>query len=230
MARRDFENLSFLDALFGLVTQPGETAEVLFQPGVRRHILPFLILFAAVVFGPMLLLAQSNYLAVKSDAISSLALVALFTLFAFVFLEGLMLLIFGLRPAITDLLACAAYTLAPLSAALLILYGFNYLISGNLSMIHMLLGGTMPEGNFSKVLPYALFVISLDMLLVMIFSLRAVGDLHVFTAFCMSILSFVPIYFALLVGVIVAEIAMPGSKHAFFRLLKSPQGVLSLMG
>ena len=220
--RNSLERLGFLDALFGLVTQPGETTEALFETDRPKHIIPFLLLFTFVLLGPMAYLSYRFDLAAYSPShIYGFLIVGSLTLLGFVFLEGVMLFLCGVRAGIRDLFACAAYSLAPLSAALVLLYLFNYFTTGDFQLVRALFGMQMPDGFFARFLPWAVFIIGLDMLLVLVFSLRALGDMHVLSAMCVAALSVIPLYGALLGAVIVAELALPGTRGRVILLLSS---------
>jgi hypothetical protein len=66
-------------------------------------------------------------------------------------------------------------------------------------------------------------IIELNALLVFWYSLRALGRLGVVSATALTILSVVPFYGSLLVGLLVGESARPGTIEIFKKILFAPE-------
>ena len=221
--------LNFLEALFGLMLQPGETSEELLnceEPPYGSTLLLCLLLSIFVpVFAQLVKYGMTVY---DPEAIFSLFLVIAFSFMFFILIEGVFLRAFGVEFTVRQLYATSCYCLAPLLLALWLIYFFNYLSTGRLSILHLLMTGYMDvPDRFIHIVPIALLIALLNILVVFFYCIRLIGELHAVTALFVSLLSIVPFFAALFVGIVIGEFAHPGTSEAFMRILTSPSALVA---
>lgn len=224
----DKEEIGFFGALFGLVTQPAETTQTLLAHDSPRHAFSLLFSVALVFFGPFLF-----YMFKYGPAIYRPQLIYGFTVFLvlsvllFVLIESILLLITGLDFSFTQLFAIIAYSLAPLVAFFLLVYVFNYMSVGSISMVNLLVNPkTVMADKFMKILPYAMLIAEANVLIVFAYSIKVVGGLHMPTAIILTAFSILPLTVAVYVGLYFADQISPGLKEGFLSLLNAPSALL----
>lgn len=219
------ERVSLFEALVGLILEPSQTVESLFEVDPPPYVPTFFLLVIGTIFTP--LVAQIYKYNLQDHAVSALwGLIVMFVLalVLFIILESIFLLLMGLNFTLHGLLACIAYSLVPLFFSLWLIYLFNYLSAGRLSLITFLLSGfSSGDDSFLKVLPIVSVVVQLLMLVVYFYAIRAMGAVGSITAFMIAIISLVPLYLALLVGLMVSELLHQGIIAVFLQLLASPE-------
>lgn len=218
------EDLNFLEAMVGLVFEPGETAETLFAHERPPYGLTLILCLLLSFFVPIVSqIIKYGYSVYNSDAIVSLIVIIFFTLLIFLFAEGLFLQLLGFDFSPARLFACVAYATAPMLICIWLIYGFNYLTNGRLTLITLFITGYgSVDDHFLQVMPYALFISQLLVLVVFFHSLKYMVRLQTFNALVTTVFSLIPFYGSLIVGLFFGELARPGTIHIFLKILNSP--------
>lgn len=220
---RDTSGPGFFEAFLGLLLQPGETTEQLLSAPVPPYIVRFLILGVAALYVPLLFELNRYGLGLfQSDVLFSITILCFFSLLVFLVIEALFLNLLGVNISVPQLLGIIAYCLVPATLALLLIYLFNYLSVGRLSLIQYLITGNFEgEDRFIRVMPIVVAIVLMAMLLVFHYGIRFIGEYGHFTGIVLSAFSLLPLYVALLVGLFLAEIARGGTIKIFMRLLSA---------
>ena len=221
MVKKLEDQENFLEALWGILFEPGEAVPSLLQEDSPRFGLLIPLMFFLAIFVPIL--SQSykygNFI-YEHNAVLSLFIVFCLTYITFFILEGIFLSLFGFYFSIRHLVALFAYCLAPFLLALLLVYTFNYLSMGRLSLIAYLMTGlSQADDKFMRVVPIALLIAQVNAMLVFYYGLSFITKAGSTVAFLASLLSLAPFYAALLVSLFVAEHVRPGMMQIFWRML-----------
>lgn len=216
--------LSFFEALAGIVLEPSATMEALFSKERPPYYFTFALILVLTIFVPIIAQIYKYQVELYNvSVIYSLVIVLFLTLFLFLLIESIFLLLLGIDFTPAGLFAAVAYSLTPLTFSLWLIYLFNYLSSGKLTVVTLLLTGfSAGDDSFIKILPIAAVVVQLMILIVFYYALRAMGGLGGVTAFMVSMLSLIPLYSALLLSLMVAELVREGTIAIFLKLLASP--------
>lgn len=222
------KDLGFIEALFGLVTAPGQTTALLFATERPRYLFSLFFLLFASVFGPIVWhVATYGFIVYRPEVLFALVFVFSFTILSFILCEAIFLRLFGVAARIDQVVAIVVYSCVPLILFFCLLYGSNYYYHGTVSLVEFILKGFVPSNDtFIKVIPYAWVVAHISSVVVFCYCVRAVGDLYGFTAIIIAILSVFPLYLALILGCSIAEIAVPGAFRLSTGALLSPETFL----
>jgi len=229
MHRSRDDDLNFLEALFGLMLQPGETSEELLGHKDPPYATTLLFCLLLTIFVPVFSqLVKYGMTVYDPEAIFSLFLVVTFSLLFFILLEGIFLRILRVEFNLKQLFATTAYCTAPFLLALWLIYFFNYLSTGRLSLLQIILTGysSVPD-RFIHIVPIALLIALLNILVVFFYCVRFIGQLHSISAMSITVLSSVPLLGSLVVGVIMGEFAHPGTANTFMRIITSPSALVA---
>ncbi len=218
------EELTFSEALVGLMLEPGNTTETLLNKENPPYSASFLALLMLSIFIPIVAqLVKYDMTIYNPEAIVSLVMVVVFTLLIFVFLELLFLRMFGIEASLRKVFAAASYCCAPILLALWLIYAFNYLSTGRLSILQFLLTGYVDSGDsFMRILPLAVLIAHINVLLVFCYGIRALGNLYTVNAMVFTLFSVLPFYAALFVGVSLGDRINPGTIDIFMKVISSP--------
>lgn len=221
---------NFLEALFGLMLSPGETVEdLLDRPnppyGETLFVCVLLTVFVPV-FSQIYKYGSGVY---EVNALVGLFLCVAVTFFGFFCLEWLLLRLCRVQCATRYIFASSCYCLAPVLLTIWLLYLFNYLATGRLSVLHLVLTGQMlSPDRFLGVIPIAALIAYLMTLVVLFYCLRFVGEMYSETALLMTVLSLVPLAMALVLGIACGELVRPGTQEIFWRLIFNPAAFAAL--
>jgi hypothetical protein len=192
---KDF-SISLFGTIFGLSIDTKNTVRKLFENSTPPHLLSLFVILLIAIFCPPIFYFINS----KTDVITVQDLARMYIVFncMFIFLSILnyiTLIAFGVRASLIEVTASIVYSLTPLSLVLLILYSFNYVNSGNLTLIPYFLSGkiTNSQDPTLKVLPYALSISGLILLYVYMHCVKYLGYMHYITALFTLILSVIPV-------------------------------------
>jgi len=223
MEAKRIERMTFSEAFLGLVLTPGTTAGLLLERERPRHGVGIFMLFLFVLFLPVFYqMYKYRYLPGLGGSIISLCLIILLTCLMFCLIEWIVLTLMGIEVTLRDIFTISAYSLAPVTMGLWLIYLFNYLTEGDLSVITMYLTGHMPaHDQFMQVVPAAVVVLQLFMLLVFFYSIKYRGDLGGLSAFLISLFSLLPFYFSFLIAAFIGEGVRPGTVDILLSVISS---------
>jgi len=221
MEAKRIERMTFSEAFLGLILTPGTTAGLLLERERPRHGVGVFVLFLFVLFLPVFYqIYKYRYLSGLGGSIISLCLIILLTCLMFCLIEWIVLALMGIEVTLRDVFTISAYSLAPVTMGLWLIYLFNYLTEGDLSVITMYLTGHMPaHDQFMQVIPATAFVLQLFMLLVFFYSIKYRGDLGGLSAFLISLFSLLPFYFSFLIAAFIGEGVRPGTVDILLSLI-----------
>ncbi|MBX7143249.1 MAG: hypothetical protein K1X79_02245 [Oligoflexia bacterium] len=221
------EDLSFIEALLGLFFEPSSTIEILLSQEKPPYPFTIVACFVLSVYVPIFAQAYKYGVFVfDPNALLSLALIMLFTFLVFVLVEGVFLSLLGVEVSVRHLIAVTAYCLTPFVLALWLVYVFNYIAMGRLTLVTLLMTGlTQMDDKFMRIVPVAFLVAQLNMWIVLFFALKYLGSMHTVTAMGVTLLSLVPFYIALLIALFIGEQARPGTFEIFKEILISPLNI-----
>ncbi len=205
--------VSFLEALFGLLLTPGSVAEGLFDQDDPPYVFTILLLFVVSIFLPLWLEVIALQLISFRLQFVTACLIAVFSaLLCFVTIETIFLRLVGVKASLNRTFSVITYSLVPLLIALWLFYGLNYFYERHLTIFTILLtdSGSLPY-ELKKFIPYLIGIAQIGMLVTFFSCLKQVGELYLSTAFMVALLSALPLWFSLLVGILVAELVFPGA-------------------
>lgn len=224
MSPREREEISFIDAIFGLLFEPGGTVRTLLdyeKPPYGSTIFACLVLSIFVPIASQVYKYGSTIY--NSSAILSLGLILFFTVLIFVLVEGLFLQLLGIQITIRQLWSTVAYCITPFILALWLIYLFNYLAMGRLTLVTLFMTGySAVDDRFLRIIPIALLIAQLNILVVFFHSVRFIGNMESITAALVTFFSLIPFYVALLIALSIGEMARPGTLGLFEKVLLSP--------
>lgn len=224
MAPREVDQPNFLDAIFGLLFEPGSTVRTLLsseKPPYGGTIILCLVLSIYVPITAQIVKYGGTIF--NSDAILSLSLILLFTMLIFVLVEGIFLQLLGISVTVRQLWSIIGYCVTPFVLALWLIYLFNYLAMGRLTLVTLFMtGSSLNHDKFIRIVPFAILVAQLNVLVVFFHSVRHIGEMQWLTAFLVTFLSLIPFYVALFIAVSIGEIARRGTIELFEKVLVSP--------
>lgn len=223
-SQADQDQPNFIETLLGLFFEPSLTTESLFTKQEPPFAGTIVLCFLLTVFVPIFAQAYKYGVFIfDPSALLSLALVMFFTFLVFVLVEGVFLALVGIELSVRQLLALTAYCLTPFVLALWLVYLFNYLAMGRLTLVTLLMTGhVQADDSFMRIVPVAFIVAQLNMWLVLFHSLKYLGSMHLLTAIAITLSSLVPFYIALLIALYIGEVARPGTIEIFKSILISP--------
>jgi len=225
------ETPSFLEAAAGLLLEPGQTIEELLKEEPPPYVLTFSLALILSIFVPLISqLTKFGITLLDSRVLGSVAIVFIFTFGLFILLEGVFLQLLGINFTVRKLFSILVYSVTPLTLALWLIYGFNYLAAGRLTIVSLLVTGYgSVDDRFLSILPVAVGVVQL-MTLVFYSGLRVMGALGGFTAFMIAVFSLVPFHLSLLTALFLGDVFRPGTINIFMRLLSAPASLSGMGG
>jgi len=227
MPPRRVERLTFLEAFFGLILEPRTTIAILFEDESPRHGLSFIIVLLITIFGPVL--TQTSKYGDPFEtipAVYALALLMLITIIVFLLLESWFFMLMGIDCNSWSLFSAIGYCCAPLVVVVIFIYGFNYISSGYLSLLRVLVTGQWGYATkFVKVLPLALCIAQVSIVVLFYYSIKRVGELHTLSALCLTLFSLVPFYIAFTLGLLVAQLVHPGILQVVGQAMNVPESL-----
>ncbi len=220
---RDRE-LNFLEALFGLMLQPGETSESLLsyekKPYAWTLVCCLVLTFSIPIMSQYLKYGDAIY---RIEVVLSFFLVEVACFLLFILLESLFLRLLRIEIGINELFASVSYCLAPVLLCLWLVYLFNYLMTGRLSIVQFLLSGNLDMSDrFINIVPIIALIAGLNVLIVFFYCVRFLGQMHSVSAMFLALISGLPFFAAAFISLMIGEMARPGTAAVFLRVLTSP--------
>ncbi len=224
MAAREYDQPSFLDAIFGLLFEPGSTVRTLLSHEKPPYGNTILLCFVLSIYVPILAqIVKYGNTIFNSDAILSLSVIIAFTLLIFVLVEGIFLQLLGIQVSVRQLWSMVAYCVTPFVLAIWLIYLFNYLAMGRLTLVTLFMtGASINHDKFIRIVPFAISVAQLNVLVVFFHSIRYLGDMQWLTSALVTLFSLIPFYVALFIAISIGEIARRGTIELFEKVLISP--------
>lgn len=224
MAPRDYDKPNFLDAIFGLLFEPGTTVRTLLSYEKPPYGTTIILCLILSIYVPIVAqIAKYGSTIFNSDAILSLSLIIFFTLLIFVLVEGIFLQLLGIQVSVRQLWSMVSYCVTPFVLAIWLIYLFNYLAMGRLTLVTLFMtGSSLNHDKFIRIVPFAVLVAQLNVLVVFFHSVRYLGDMQWLTSVLVTFFSLIPFYVALFVAISIGEVARRGTIELFEKVLISP--------
>lgn len=213
----------FFESCIGLVFEPAYSTSVLLDTRNPPHALSCLLLFFVTLATPVIVqLSIYHWKFSNVEAVLGVSLTLSLLLLLFVLLQRILLLILRVKASMHQVFALACYCAVPLTFALLLIYLFNFLSDGRLTVVEFIVTGSAPfSSKFLKVLPFAFLVVQLNILLLFYYGLRVIGRLGFFSGVFITIFSVAPLYGAFIMAAFVGELLHSGTIETFQTLLWS---------
>ncbi len=232
MSPRDREEIGFLDAIFGLLFEPGGTVTALLNYERPPYAFTIFLSLIATVYTPIVAQIYKYGSSVfNGSALLSLSIIIVFTILIFVLVEGLFLQLLGIPIGLRGLWASVAYCITPFILAIWLVYLFNYLAMGRLTLVTLFLTGySAVDDRFLRIVPLAMLVAQLNVLVVYYHCMRFMGQMEAISAVLVTFFSLIPFYVALLISISIGEIARPGTIGLFEKILIAPISLTNFTG
>lgn len=216
-----FQKITFLEAVTGLIAEPRSTVPALLSQKQPPYVLSILCCFLLVVLAPVLLHNWTPDTPLfELSATCVIALLLLCSSCIFIVLESILLLLLKVQFTARLLIAAIIYCCTPLMLSIVLVLLFNYFTNGELTAITWLLTGyTARDDHFLAVMPYALPIIQLLVFIVFFHCVRCIGQLYVFSAVLIAIISLVPLYLAVIFSIIIVSLVVPEKSYFFTQIL-----------
>lgn len=210
------KRLGLGQTFFGIISEPRATIEILFQHPRYPFPSTLLALLLIAIFLPFAIQIHLLRLPItRPEFIAGLACTLGFTLLLFLLLEWLLLAILGIQVSLRQLYALIAYASVPLTASLVCLYLANRLIDGDFTLVNFALTGySRVNRQFMAFIPLIILLTHLAVIFVFAFGLEHLGRAYLPTSLCITIVSAVPFYASVLIGLYITESAIPGTYQA----------------
>ncbi len=221
---------SFVGAMVGLLLAPRETTAILMEGRRPRYGLPILLLFYLVIIVPVIIQsATTGMLLYQDKALAAILMVPTLTIVYFVFLEAFFLRVMGVRLPIGSVASLICYSLVPFIAVFLAMYIINYLASGSIAYLTIVLNGyAEQEVAYKNVVPWVVYGGVLLSFIVFFRAITVAGDLYSSNAFAITILSIFPLLCAFIGGIHSANFLLQGLSGVFLEILNSPASMLGV--
>jgi len=214
-------NPNFLEALTGLVFEPGYTTEVFLNEKLPPFIPGIILSFFLTVTVPLLAFVLKHDARFENAAsLTGIFFALVFAFVLFILFEGLLLLLVRIQASPVQLLGMASYCLVPVMFAIWLIYLFNFFSDGRLTVAELMVTGYGPiSSQFLRILPVALIIVQINVFLLVYYSLKTLGSLSFFGALFTTLLSIIPFYLSFVLGTFLGDIVHPGTIDTFQVLL-----------
>jgi hypothetical protein len=219
--------ITFAEAFFGLLLEPRLTTKRLLSKEPPPYIVGLFCLTLGACFGPIMFhYLRYNTTIFRPEAVVSLAVTFFFTIAVFILLETILLFLFQVEASVHQVAACVAYSLSPFTFIILIFYTLNFLQTGTVSLITILLGGaSSPNDPFMKMIPYATLLAFAIIVIVFLYGLSYIGNLHFVSLLLLLTISIPVFYAALKCGLFIGDLARPGTTETLLNMISSPGSI-----
>lgn len=221
---RPKETTNFLEVLFGLHFQPEQLTEDLFSNENPPYVFTLYLCLLLTILVPVV--TQAIYfqeITYHWDRVLSATIFLLLSLVFFIILEMVTLWILGIGARANHIVAAISYTLPPVLNAIWLLFIWNYFTDGSITIISRYMTGyAVVDPWVSSAFPYIMIVANISGVIIFTFALRAIGKLQIITAICTAVISQIPLYSAMILGIFVAEIIVPGTAATISNMVDWP--------
>jgi hypothetical protein len=224
-------NVSFLEALLGIFLQPRSVTRQLITRPHPPYIFGLILAFVATLFTPII--TQAYYYRSLGYSVNvTYSIFLLFVLFAlfFTLLELILLRLFAVPVDGEKMVAIFAYALTPVTNVVWLIFLLNFFTNGSLTIVTRVLAG------FGELDPRTLFFIPIALgaaqiisLIVFFNAIQELGKMHLFSCLFMAVISFIPLYVSLIMGMVVAEIVFPGTLANIVLITPWPDAALRML-
>ena len=223
-------SIGFISALLGLCLSPGETTKKLFNDNPPRYGLPILLSFYLIIIVPVFIQSATlGMLMYHEKALAAVLIVPTLTVVLFVFLEKLFLKILSINVSMNCLATAVCYSLVPFMGIFITMYVLNYLASGSIAYLTIVLNGyAAQEVAYKQIVPWVAKGGVATSFIVFFCSLRALGNLYTLNAICASVLSIVPLLASFYTAIYAANILLKGLSGVFMEILSTPGAMLGV--
>jgi hypothetical protein len=217
---KDESKVGFLHGIFGLSVTPINTAERLIREPFPRHIFTMMLAILLTIFLPFA--AEINLRQLddyRTDIISSILIIIFFTYVIFSIVEMLFLQIIGIDIRLNKMMAATVYSFVPLMVACWMVLITNWFFNGSITLVTKILtlrGEIDP--NVLEVLNIGVYYSIAFGLIVFASCIKTISEGSIFSAIFVTILSMVPMYICLILGVSLAEMALPGTLESVLKI------------
>jgi len=224
-------DLNFVAAILGLSLAPTETVRNLLR-AKKYHFAPLMLaLLTGTVFLPLIVryYTASQFL-YKLEVLKSFVLATVISFLLFIFLEALFLRALGVKPGMPDLVSVICFSLGPVTTLVLIIYLLNIWASGTTDYLTFFLSGHAALSSFCITFAFwAKVVCFILSALVFMYGLKYCGeDMYTINAMIITIFSVIPLYCAFFLGVVIADIILPGTTNIYRQLITTPTYLLNV--
>ncbi len=214
------QRVGFLHTIFGISTTPLQTASRLMEDPQPPHVLKLSLAIILTLFLPVSAQIYSLELdSMRQEMWSSLLIIVFFAYVVFTLFEMIFLQMLGIDMRLHQMMASVVYALTPFMVMLWAVYMTNYYFDGSITLVTKLL---TTSGTISKsvvaVLNVGVYYALFFGLLVFSACIRSVTEGNIVSAILVSILSLAPGYLCLVLGVSLAETAIPGTLQSLIEL------------
>lgn len=214
-------DLSLLDSLFGLLSDPMSTLAELLACTKPPYGLQLLLSLLLILLGPIgLQLWRWDFLQTRTAAISSLSLIVVLSALFFIVLETFFLWLWGFKFPIDRMATLIIYCVAPLGTLALGYYAVNLAIcQGRLTLTTYIITGVKDADDWLIVYFPFLHLLAKGWFIYLFYhGLRILGKMSTANAVFLSILSSIPFYLAIWVACQAVDYVLPGSNQGVLEL------------
>jgi hypothetical protein len=217
---KDENKVGFLHGIFGLSVTPVSTAERLIKEQFPRHIFTMMLAILLTIFLPFV--AEINVRQLddyRTDIISSILIIIFFTYVIFSIVEMLFLQIIGIDIRLNKMMATTVYAFVPLMVACWMVFITNWFFNGSITLVTKVLtlrGDIDP--NVLEVLNIGLYYSICFAVLIFASCIKTITQGSLISALFVTIISLVPMYICLILGVSLAEMALPGTLESVLKI------------
>ncbi len=212
--------IGFLHSIFGLSTTPISTSARLMAVNQPPHVIKLNLAILLTLFLPLAVqIIHLDLDSMRSQLVSSLLIIIFFSYVIFTLFEMVFLQIISIDMRLHKMMASVAYSLTPFMVVLWAVYISNFFFDGSITIVTKLLTthGTVSP-NVVTVLNIGIYYALAFGILIYSSCIRSVTEGHITAAFMIAILSVVPGYVCLILGVSLAETAIPGTLETLTQL------------
>ncbi|GEM_PF-3100081 len=223
--------VSFLHALFGLPVNPIGTSQRLIAADYPPYSFSLILCTLFTIFVPII--TQIHFLridAFRADLFYSLVIVIFFSMIVFSVVEVFILQLLGIHIRWGQMIATIAYSMSPITFALLVVYCYNYSVNGSLTLITLLLTGYSPVSpSVLDLIAVAFTYCQFVSFLIFASCVKEIGHGHWISATVVTLITAIPFYLCVVVGLALSELAVPGTIKTVYEIAPWVERLLNIV-
>jgi hypothetical protein len=224
--------ITFAGAFLGLLLAPRDTmTKVLFAKKYHFGIM-MLVLLLLVIFTPFFVQLRLKHISLyKGNYLKSVVLVSTIAFFLFIFLENIFLRILSLKVSLPGLACAVALCLAPIILMILLIYTLNiHAAQGSFDYMTVALAGFAREdAGYGRALTWIVWMGGFMIFMDFLYALKYLGgDMFTANAAIITLLSVIPLFGAVLISIVMANIFLPGTVDLYRELIVRPGAILNV--